>query len=170
MRVAAQVADALGAAHAQGIVHRDLKPENVMLLARPGADEQVKVLDFGLVRFFGEAKEGNPTLTTTGMLLGTAAYMSPEQALGRTVDARSDVYGLGVVLFEMLTGRVPLPQKNPLQQLRAQERDPPPRPTSLKSDVPAVLEALVLGMLEKDPARRPPAAAEVARALRAASW
>ncbi len=110
--LAAQIADALGAAHARGILHRDIKPANLIINTRG----QVRVMDFGLARFAHDAMEASADtmsrLTATGMTIGTAAYMSPEQARGERVDARSDIFSLGVVMYEMLTGRRPFGGKS----------------------------------------------------------
>jgi serine/threonine-protein kinase len=109
LKIARQIASALGAAHALDIVHRDLKPENIMLVVRPDELDFVKVLDFGIAKVpLGEpvAADGK-LITRAGMVFGTPEYMAPEQALGQTVDGRADLYSLGVVLFEMLAGRRP---------------------------------------------------------------
>jgi serine/threonine-protein kinase len=110
VRVAREVLAALEAAHAQRLVHRDLKPDNVFLSRVPGVGDSVKVLDFGIAKALDA--EGAQKLTATGMLIGTPLYMAPEQAGGRDVDERSDLYSLGVVLYEALTGRVPFEAKN----------------------------------------------------------
>ena len=124
--IARQVLEALAYAHERGMIHRDLKPDNIMLvkLGEPGGEyERAKLLDFGLVKLIGDAADelGNERLTQTGCVSGTPAYMSPEQALGRIVDSRADLYALAVVVFEMLTGRPPFrsPEATTLMRMHA---------------------------------------------------
>jgi hypothetical protein len=155
----ATLAEALAAAHAQGVVHRDVKPNNVMM----GRDGSVRLLDFGLARGAGIDMA---TLTRTGTILGTPGYMSPEQFDAHGVDERSDVYSLGVVLFEVLTGRLPFVGQTPIAVAFAHKTEPPPLPRSLRPSVPAWLERVVLRCLEKDPARRYATARELAAELR----
>ncbi len=155
----ATVADALGAAHAAGIVHRDVKPQNVML-ARDGS---VKLVDFGIARRVGV---GGGTITATGVTLGTPEYMSPEQFESARVDARSDVYSLGVVLFELLTGSPPFGGDTPMAVAMKHRNEPPPLVRSLRGEVPAWLDRIVQTCLEKDRSRRFGSAAELAGALR----
>jgi Tol biopolymer transport system component len=170
LRLAGQIAQALAAAHAAGIVHRDLKPGNVMV--RP--DGQPKVLDFGLAkRLAGGALDTQaPTLsgepqTAPGVVAGTLAYMSPEQAEGRLLDARSDIFSFGVLLFEMLTGRRPFSGQNAAQVLSAILRDSPPRVRSLRGDLPAELDGILARALEKDVDRRYQRASDLAADLAA---
>jgi serine/threonine-protein kinase len=153
------LAEALAAAHAQGVVHRDVKPNNVMI-ARDGS---VRLLDFGLARGAGIDMT---TLTRTGTILGTPGYMSPEQFEAHGVDERSDVYSLGVVLYEALTGRLPFRGRTPIAIALAHKTEPPPLPRTLRPGIPAWLERVVLRCLEKDPARRFATAAELAAELR----
>jgi serine/threonine protein kinase len=155
----ATLADALAAAHAQGVIHRDVKPNNVMV-ARDGS---LRLLDFGLARGSGIDVT---TLTRTGTMLGTPGYMSPEQFDGHGVDERSDLYSLGVVLFEVLTGRLPFSGQTPFTVALAHKTQAPPLPRSFRPEVPAWLERVVLRCLEKDPARRFSTAAELAAELR----
>ena len=157
--LAATVADALAAAHAQGIVHRDVKPNNIMI----GKDGSVRLLDFGLARGVGIDMA---TLTRTGTIVGTPGYMSPEQFEGQGVDERTDIYSLGVVLFEMVTARLPFTGQTPLAVAMKHKTEPPPPPRSIRRDVPAWMERVVFKCLEKDPARRFLSAAELGAELR----
>ena len=151
-RIAEQIADTMAAAHAAGIVHRDVKPGNVMVTAA----DRVKVLDFGIAR-----TSDSVTLTQTASVLGTAPYMAPEQAMGNPADARSDIYSLGCVLYEMLTGQPPFMADVPAAVLHQHVRVAPRPPITLNPAVPPALDALVLDMLAKDPRGRPQTAAEV---------
>ncbi len=157
VEIALRICDALGYAHAQGIVHRDIKPENVLITEAGG----VKVMDFGLAR-----SEGRSRMTQTGMLVGTVAYMAPEQALSGTVDARSDLYSLGCVLYEMITGRAPFMADDPVAVISMHVNVPPVSPRFHVPDLPTVLEAAVLRLLAKDPTERYQSAAELAEVLR----
>jgi serine/threonine-protein kinase len=154
-----QVADALEAAHKAGIVHRDLKPENVFLV--PGADGPVvKLLDFGIAKVFGrdEQRPGRPTLA--GILLGTPEYMAPEQCAARDVDARTDVYALGVIMYQVFTGRLPFEGGAPMEIISGHLSHEPPPPDEIATFAPALAE-LVMACLSKDPAGRPPRAVDV---------
>jgi hypothetical protein len=156
MEIMADVCAALDFSHRHGIVHRDVKPANVMI----GPDGGVKVLDFGIAR-----KAQDPTLTVPTSALGTAAYMSPERVMGGAGDERSDLYSLGCLLYAMLTGRPPFIGESTLSVLHQQAHDQPVPPQQLGAQIAPPLEALVLGMLAKDPAGRPQSASEVAGRL-----
>ena len=157
VRIAAAVAKALAAAHAQGTVHRDVKPANVLI-----ADDGVKVTDFGIARA-ADAQEG---LTQPGMVLGTARYLSPEQAHGKPIDHRSDIFSMGTVLYEMLAGHPPFPGESPVAVAARQRRgETPPPPSSRNRLVPPALDALVAKAMSVDPAARHRSAAELREAL-----
>lgn len=156
--IAASVADALGYAHSQGVVHRDVKAANVLVDAASG---RVRVTDFGIARI------GDASHTRTGMLLGTPECMAPEVLAGQRADHRSDLYSLGVLLFQLLAGRLPFEAAALGALMRQVANDAPPPLQSLRADLPPALPALVAGLLAKDPAARPPDGAAVARELRA---
>jgi serine/threonine-protein kinase len=162
VHIARQVAEALGAAHTLSIVHRDLKPDNVMLIERDGDADFVKVLDFGIAKVTLGDLSDQPALTRMGAVFGTPDYMSPEQALGQTVDHRSDLYALGILMFEMLTGHTPFDHDDPTMVLAQQITAPPP---PLPEHVPPALSALVLSLLAKDVQKRPQSATDVVQAL-----
>jgi eukaryotic-like serine/threonine-protein kinase len=156
-RVAAQVCGALEAARKAGLVHRDIKPENILLTP----DGRVKVADFGLSRTMAESKA-----TQAGVLLGTAHYVAPEQVEGKESDHRSDLFALGVVLFEMLTGKTPFTGDTPLIVAYQRVRENVPRPSELTGGVPPALDEIVQRATARDPANRYPSAAEMGDALR----
>jgi len=153
--LARQIAAGLGEAHAQGVVHRDLKPENV-ILARDGL---VKLMDFGIARALG----GNAT--TAQIVIGTPGYMAPEQSQGKAVDQRTDLYALGLILYECLTGRRAFAGATPVEVALKQIKERPVPPRQLLSATPPHLEAIVMRCLEKEPSRRFASAAELQRTL-----
>ncbi|MBX3182638.1 MAG: protein kinase [Polyangiaceae bacterium] len=144
-----QMGAALARAHDLGVVHRDLKSDNILLTARGGRRDFVKILDFGLA-----ALAHDPRLAPKGAVFGTPEYMSPEQARGEQAGPQSDLYALGVLFFEMLTGHLPFRSSDRDTLLEMQRKSPPPRPTSLRKDCHPVAERIVLRLLEKDPRKR----------------
>jgi len=167
--IARQLLDGVGHAHTHGLVHRDLKPDNIMLVDM-GGWERAKIVDFGLVKLIGDAEAamGGAKLTTTGIVFGTPAYMSPEQALGRPVDGRSDLYSVGTILFEMLTGRVPFEHQDPMMQMKMQVKAPPPRLDMLAKGASWCTPQLIVlcdGALAKNPDDRFPSTEAMMAAL-----
>jgi len=167
--IARQLLEGVGHAHEQGLVHRDLKPDNIMLVDM-GGWERAKIVDFGLVKLIGEAEAamGGGKLTTTGLVFGTPAYMSPEQALGKPIDGRTDLYAVATILFEMLTGRVPFDHADPMMQMRMQAKAPPPRLDMLAKNQPWCTPQLIVlidAALAKDPDHRFPSAKVMIAAL-----
>jgi serine/threonine protein kinase len=146
LRVARQIAAGLAHAHARELVHRDLKPANVLF----DDEGRAKISDFGIARVGGAG-----TITEAGTVLGTAAYISPEQAAGEQATPASDVYSFGVMLFRMLTGRLPFVAEQPAELVRMHQREAPPNLSDLRPDLPARIESLVAATLAKDPAGRP---------------
>lgn len=154
--IAMQVLQALVYAHEQGIIHRDIKPENIVITA----DGTAKLMDFGLAR-----SEGRTRLTQTGLIVGTVAYLAPEQALGGQVDGRSDLYSLGALLYEAVTGKPPFESDDPISVITQHINVPPVAPHWLNPAIPQALENIILRLLAKDPARRYQTAHEVLTAL-----
>jgi serine/threonine protein kinase len=167
LRIAKQMCLGLEAAHEQGVVHRDIKPQNMLILPETG---ELKIMDFGIARV-SEVKPGTAGsgLTTAGMVMGTPDYMSPEQAQGAPADFRSDIYSLGVVLFEVFVGRLPFTGDNMMAVVMSHIQKAPPSPRSMNPRVPPRLEAVILHSLEKDPARRYQSVSEVLEGLDAVS-
>jgi eukaryotic-like serine/threonine-protein kinase len=164
-----QVCGALQEAHLQGIIHRDLKPENIFLSTNGGLRDYPKVLDFGLAKVTErELRPGSIMLTQEGMVFGTPEFMSPEQAQGKVLDARSDIYSLATILYEVLTGKLPFDAKTPMDYIQAHVTKPP---IALDDRIPGKkfpsgLGAAVLRALEKAPEKRYGSAAEFAQALK----
>jgi serine/threonine protein kinase len=157
MQIAAELAAGLAHAHSRDVVHRDLKPANVLF----DEEGRAKLADFGIARMAA----GEGTLTEAGTVLGTAAYISPEQAAGAPASAASDVYSFGVMLFRMLTGRLPFEATNPMDLVALHRDAEPPPVTQFRDDAPAVLESTATAALAKDPAGRPGDGAALLAAL-----
>ncbi len=160
----------LSYAHQHGLVHRDLKPDNLMVVGTP-PNETVKILDFGMVKLMGvaEAMLGSAKLTETGIVFGTPLYIAPEQAQGRPVDARADLYAMTVILFEALTGQPPFQGTDARDVMVQHVMKPPPTLASTGAPVPARLEAIVAQGLRKDPKQRFADAGAMIAALDAAT-
>jgi hypothetical protein len=155
LRILDQVAASLSEAHANGIVHRDMKPENVFIETRNGEDH-VKVLDFGIAKVISDERS-MPALTAVGQTLGTLEFMSPEQLRGQKLDGRSDIYALGMMAYEMLTGNLPFPSvKNPLDIINFHMKQEPPAPSKLteKVAIPSGIDAIILKMVAKSREQR----------------
>lgn len=155
--IAAQIADALGAAHARGVVHRDIKPGNIMITA----GDHVKIMDFGVARMLESTIE-----TQAGQVVGSPRYMSPEQVAGRGVDHRSDIFSLGVVLFEMVAGIAPFSGEDVRDLIYAVANSQPPRPSRFNPAAPEMLDLIIAKAMQKDAAERYQSAGEFASDLR----
>ncbi|MCS6884728.1 MAG: serine/threonine-protein kinase [Acidobacteriota bacterium] len=149
-KILQQVCEAVNVAHKRKIIHRDLKPDNIFL-EQLGEEENVKVLDFGIAKLKDQAS----SLTRQGLVIGTPHYMSPEQFYGREVDVRSDIYSIGVIVYEMLAGRPPFDAPTTLALATKQVSEPPPPIYTFQPSVPAVINTVVMHALEKDPNKRP---------------
>lgn len=156
--IGSQIAAGLAAAHDANLIHRDIKPANIWL---EESTDNVRILDFGLVR----ASNEEVSLTLTGMLAGTPSYMSPEQTRGGELDSRSDLFSLGCVLYQMLSGELPFQGNNVLAMLQSIQKDTPPHPREPIADSSEELSALVMSLLQKSPADRPPSASMVSAAI-----
>ncbi|MDQ1590930.1 MAG: eukaryotic-like serine/threonine-protein kinase [Pyrinomonadaceae bacterium] len=165
-----QVAAAVEAAHESGVIHRDLKPANIFIVQPKNAPPLVKVLDFGIAKLAADSVDESEqnALTLTGVMIGTPRYMSPEQCDGAHLTPAADVYSLGIILYEMLTGATPFTGASPLAVALQHSSKPPRRPTELVSNIPAELERVVLHSLEKNPLNRPADAGAFRRELLAA--
>lgn len=169
-KIMIQVLGALGEAHGVGIVHRDLKPENILLTTQGGIPDFPKVLDFGLAKIKEQRmRPGSLVLTREGMIFGTPEFMSPEQARGETLDARSDIYSLGIIFYEMLTAKLPFPRSKPMEYIAHHIKSPPFKITERRPDLnlPAILDPIMGKALEKNREDRYSSATEFAQALQA---
>jgi serine/threonine-protein kinase len=156
LRIASHVGNALAYAHARGVVHRDVKPANVLL----DYDQRVVLADFGLARL-----TSSPQLTSTGAIIGTPAYMSPEQGIGQSGDARSDIYALGAMLYHLVTGQIPFNGETPVAIIYKHVNASLPSPRTINPDIPASLEAVILRAMEKSPDKRFQSAEDLVAAL-----
>lgn len=161
-----EVLDALAAAHAAGVVHRDIKPSNLFLVNTGRGKPYIKLLDFGIAKL-GATQRGNTPETRASVILGTPDYISPEQARGRPSSPQTDLYAVGCVLFELVTGKRVFDGENPLNTMWHHVEDAPPVPSSLLATIPPRLDEVILWALEKDAARRPPSAQVMAEHLAA---
>jgi len=157
LTIGKQLCRALEVAHEQGVIHRDIKPQNLLL----DATGTLKVMDFGVARLAA----GSSGLTEVGMLIGTPSYMAPEQLLGDNFDQRIDLYAVGVVLFECLTGRLPFEAPSTVALIAKLIRETAPAPASLNPEIPPGLDALITRLLCKEPDQRVPTARELTRLL-----
>jgi serine/threonine protein kinase len=151
-----KVALALDYAHQQGMLHRDIKPANILL----GKDDRVALADFGIARILSDTQ-----FTMTGVLIGTPAYMSPEQGKGKRASPTSDIYSLGILLYEMLTGKVPFDADTPLEVIRQHINSPLPSPRTVREDIPEALEKVIVKATEKNPSHRFQTASEMVEAI-----
>jgi serine/threonine-protein kinase len=169
--IAVQVCSALSAVHQAGIVHRDLKPDNIFLTERSGQRDFVKLLDFGIAKLFDtDGQTVNLHTTAAGMIMGTPEYMSPEQARGKSVDYRTDIYSLGVILYELATGVKPFIAETfgeMVVKLSTEDPTEPNKVPHIFQQIPRDLEELILQCLEKEPQKRPPSTKEIEDRLRA---
>jgi serine/threonine protein kinase len=165
VRIAREMAEGLAAAHEAGLVHRDIKPSNVWL---EGPKRRVRILDFGLACAGSDAApNGSGPITFSGAIVGTPAFMSPEQAEGGTVDHRADLFALGVVLYQMVTGLLPFSGTTPFATMVAVTDHEPSAPAAVASDVPPALSAFIQRLLAKNPDERPQSAEAVVAELEA---
>src|SRR5258705_5285436 len=158
VRLATQIAEGLEAAHRSNVIHRDVKPQNIMVLD----GDDIKLMDFGIARL----RDAGTSLTRAGTMMGTPAYMAPEQIEGQDITDKTDMYAFGIVFYEMLTGTVPFKASTQAAILNKQLQEPPAPPSRLRPEIPRELEAIVLKTLEKDPAKREQSMTAIVRALR----
>jgi len=149
LRICKQMCAGLDAAHRQGVVHRDIKPHNMLILPETG---ELKIMDFGIAR--RQEVKADAGLTTDGMVMGTPDYMAPEQAQAKPVDVRSDVYALGVVFFEVFTGKLPFQGETLMATVLKHIQEPPPHPRTVNPRLPEEIAGVILHCLEKEPAKR----------------
>lgn len=169
LQIAKQMCHGLAAAHAQGVIHRDIKPQNMLIIPETG---DLKIMDFGIATVSNVKDESRPqdsAITGAGVVLGTPDYLPPELGRGEQADFRSDIYCMGVVLFELFCGRLPFPGESPLQIVVNHMQNAPPRPRSIKPSLPEDLEAVILKCLEKDRDKRYQTVEELTEALNAIS-
>ncbi len=155
LRITGQICRALSAAHREGIIHRDLKPENIFLITRGGEADVVKVLDFGIAKTTEAEAARERRLTSPGMAMGTPEYMAPEQAAGRPADARTDIYSLGAIMYEMCTGQPPYSGDNFMEILTKKATQDPPPPLTIRPELPAPVGDLVQAAMSRNPDERP---------------
>jgi serine/threonine-protein kinase len=155
LQIAKQMCHGLAAAHAQGVVHRDIKPQNMLIIPETG---DLKIMDFGIATVSkvekDEKQPADSGITGVGVVLGTPDYLPPELGRGQQADFRSDIYCMGVVLFELFCGRLPFPGESPLQIVVHHMQTPPPMPRSIKPSIPEDLQAVILRCLEKEREKR----------------
>lgn len=165
--VVLQICDALAAVHHEGIIHRDLKPENIVLIDKDRRVDIVKILDFGIAAMKTQYEEGAERLTQAGTIFGTPTYMSPEQAYGMDLDSRTDIYSLGCILYEMMTGFVPFKADHPLQVLDMHLNVQPTPPSVVRPDlsIPPPMEAIILRAMAKDKNERYQSVVEIQQAI-----
>ncbi len=154
LEILLEIIDALEAAHEKGIIHRDLKPDNVFLVAVRGKRVLTKLLDFGIAKL-APTGDISRSKTKTGLFVGTPTHIAPEQARGKNVDHRTDIYALGVIAYQMFCGRLPFEAESAIDIISMHVNQPPPPPRTLWPEIPVELDTLVLGLLEKDAANRP---------------
>jgi len=167
VRIARQILGSLGEAHEQGIIHRDLKPDNIYVTRLTDGSEHIKVLDFGIAKVFQNEMRMDALETQAGIVFGTPRYMSPEQAQSKSLDGRSDLYTVGVLLYQMITGQPPFPDEDAVVVMARHIKTRPLLPSELRPDlsIPQAVDDVVTRALEKDPSRRPQTAQEFAAAL-----